>query len=172
MDLKKEHIILLEEIKSSKTQSININEIKFENYLQKERLLELIEDLLRYDLVETEDDNDVYYITPNAFDFLDDYGDYFDDDVDYDEEEPRKLTAEELNEKINFFGRDKSKYYIYIWMLIIGIILTFFIFYKITNSSQVDIEKAFKSVDVQQVKEKIDITSPSQNNIDSTSVND
>ncbi|MBB3699222.1 hypothetical protein KMW28_26120 [Flammeovirga yaeyamensis] len=170
MDIKKEHIILLEEIKSSKTQSININEIKFENYLQKERLFELIEDLLRYDLVETEGDNDVYFITPNAFDFLDDYGDYFDDDVDYDEDEPRKLTAEELNEKINFFGKDKTRYYVFTWIAIIGIIIVFFTYYKISVSTNEDIEKVFKSIDVEQIKEMIDSTS--HNNIDSTSIND
>ncbi|ANQ52152.1 hypothetical protein MY04_4817 [Flammeovirga sp. MY04] len=170
MDIKKEHIILLEEIKSSKSQSININEIKFENYLQKERLLKLIEDLLRYDLVETEDDNDVYFITPNAFDFLDDYADYFDDDIDFDEDEPRKLTAEELNEKINFFGKDKTRYYIFIWIAIIGIIIIFFTYYKISVSTHEDIEKVFKSIDVEQIKEMID--SASHNNIDSTLIND
>ncbi|OHX66410.1 hypothetical protein NH26_08600 [Flammeovirga pacifica] len=123
-------------------------DIKFENYLQKERLQILIDELIQFDLIENEEDENTFYITPHGYEFLDDY-------VEEDEEEyvTEKLTDEQLMEKINFFGIDKFKYYLFTWFILFMIILTTFIYYKISNSSQSDIEDFIKGINTDQIQE-------------------
>ncbi|MBL3654864.1 hypothetical protein [Fulvivirga sediminis] len=119
MNITDDHIVILGAIHDSNEQALNITEFCLEKQVPKEKVDPLVNDLEEYDMIETEEEEGVYYLTPYGYEYLEKY--------DYGEKKPRKEAFQDfgrLNEAVQEMGSSKALKRTTLWLLIFGVLIT------------------------------------------------
>ncbi|UII27918.1 hypothetical protein LVD15_05720 [Fulvivirga maritima] len=119
MNITDDHIVILGAIYDTEGQALNIATFCQEREVPKEKVDPLVSELVANDMIETEEEEGVYFLTPYGYEYLEAY--------DYGEKKPRKEAFQDfgrLNEAVQEMGSSKALKRTTFWLLLFGVVIT------------------------------------------------